>query len=349
VIEIGIAHSTEKRPWLEWARQEFAVSEMSRGIRVNLLSMESLDGAHAILDGDERIHVWAPASRLYLETFRRDWAARHGADPRLRRDPIVKAEDLALTPMMIVMWKGRYDALLTRAPDVSLKTIGYAMHAETGWGAIAGKPEWGHFKFGHTHPGRSDSGLMVLILLAYDFYGKTSGLTVKDVVASKFQQYLAWFASGASRVTDSTDELMKNAILRGPSVYDALMVYESAAIDYFKKAEGRWEEFKVVYPKYNLWNDNPYCILDTPWTAEAHQKAADTFLQFLMSEPVQSRAMEHGFRPGDPSVPLKGPDSPFVQYAENGLRLDLPVVCEPPSREVTENLQQSWMRNTGRP
>jgi hypothetical protein len=338
VVEIGVAHGTEKRHWLQWAVEEFAGTQDGRRILVDLIPMGSMESAHAILDGDERIHVWAPASKMYLRTFLRDWEAKR------RGNPIVKGEDLALTPMVIVMWKPRYDSFLIKAPEVSMKMLGYAMHAKTGWGAIAGKPEWGHFKFGHTHPLQSNSGLMTLVLLAYEFHEKTAGLSVSDVMSQDFQDYLAWFERGVTGLSNSTGNMMREMVYKGPASFDALMVYESVAIDYFKRAEGRWGRLQVVYPNYNVWNDNPYYILDTPWTTEAHQRAAETFLAFLMSEPIQVRALDHGFRPGNPSVPVRGPASPFVRYAEFGLKIDLPAVCEPPSPEVIDNLQQSWVR-----
>jgi hypothetical protein len=342
VVEIGIAYGTEKRYWLEWAVEEFAATEEAQKIQVRLIPMGSLESAHAIVEGDQRIHVWAPASKLYLETFLRDWRGKHRASRTHKDNPIVKEEVLALTPIVIVIWKSRYDAFLTKVSEVSLTMIGHAMHAPTGWGAIAGKPSWGRFKFGHTHPNQSNSGLMTLIILAYKFHEKTSGLTVDDVMSRDFQEYLAWFGSGVAGMSNSTGNLMKEMILRGPSAYDALMVYESVAIDFFQKAEGRWDDLLVVYPEYNLWNDNPYYILDTPWTTEAHQNVAEVFLEFLMSEPVQQRALEHGFRPGNPSVPVKGL---LTRYADKGLVIDLPAVCESPSPEVIENLQQSWIRN----
>ena len=123
------------------------------------------------------------------------------------------------------------------------------------------------------------------------------------------------------------------------------MVYESVAIDFFESAEGRWGPLQVIYPKFNFWSDNPYYILNTPWTSAAHRKAADTFLKYLMSEPVQLKALAHGFRPGNPLVVIKGSNSPFTRYEKYGLRLDVPLVCQTPSLEVIENLQQSWVRH----
>lgn len=342
MIEIGVAYGTEKRYWLEWAVQEFSATEDGKRIRVNLIPLGSLEAAHAILGGDTRIHVWSPASSLYRGTFVRDWETKH------KRNPIAKEEILALTPMVFVIWKGRYDAFAAKYSEFSPKTIAAALEAEKGWESIAGKPEWGRFKFAHTHPNQSNSGLMTLVILAYEYHQKTTRLSTSDIMAAEYQDYLLRFGRGANGASNSTGNLMKDMVLKGPSGYDALMVYESVAIDYLKSAEGRWDQLQVVYPKYNLWSDNPYCILNTPWTTAAHQKAAEGFLKFLMSEPVQLRALEHGFRPGNPKVPVKSPQSPFVQYAQYGLQVDLAEVCEVPNADVIDNLLQSWIRNVPR-
>ena len=133
-------------------------------------------------------------------------------------------------------------------------------------------------------------------------------------------------------------------VLKGPSSYDALMVYEAVAIDYLKNAEGRWGELRVVYPEYNAWNENPYYIIDAPWSTSDQRKAAQTFLDFLLSDRIQREALVHGFRPANPNVPVKFADSPFVKYAGNGVQVDLQKICEPPKAEVVNNLLQSWQR-----
>ena len=57
VIEIGIAYGTEKRHWLQWAVEEFAARDEGQKILFALMPMGSMEAAHAILDGDQRIHV----------------------------------------------------------------------------------------------------------------------------------------------------------------------------------------------------------------------------------------------------------------------------------------------------
>jgi hypothetical protein len=42
---------------------------------------------------------------------------------------------------------------------------------------------------------------------------------------------------------------------------------------------------------------------------------------------------------------VRTPDSPFTQYAQYGIQLDIGNVCEPPKAEVVNNLLASWQRS----
>jgi ABC-type sulfate transport system substrate-binding protein len=90
-----------------------------------------------------------------------------------------------------------------------------------------------------------------------------------------------------------------------------------------------------------MWNNNPYYILDTDWSSGEQREAANTFFEFLMSESVQKKALLHGFRPGNPSVPIKFADSPFTRYAKYGVTIDVNIASEPPEGAVLKNLQQT--------
>jgi ABC-type sulfate transport system substrate-binding protein len=141
--------------------------------------------------------------------------------------------------------------------------------------------------------------------------------------------------------------MMKEMVLKGPSSYDAAIVYENVAIDFLKNAEGRWGQIRVIYPEYNAWNENPYYIVDVPWSTPEQRKAAEIFLTFLLTDRIQREALVHGFRPANPNVPVKFADSPFVTYASNGVQVDLQKICDPPKAEVVNNLLESWQRAQG--
>ncbi len=336
-----LAFGTEKKAWLEWAASEFAKTPAGRGVSVNLLPLGSLEGGQAIIRNDKPIHAWAPASSAFTSTFIADWQVKHGGDP------IAKQESLALTPMVYVWWKERHQAFIARHQQATIATIAIGLGEKTGWNGIAGKPEWGLFKFGHTHPGQSNSGLMALILMACEYHDKSAGLAMADILDPKFQ---AWFTATETAVTGmvhSTGTMMKEMVLKGPSSYDAVLVYESVAIEFLKAAAGRWGDLQLVYPQRNVWNDNPYYVLNAPWVSPAERRAAEDFLAFLMSEPAQRQALTHGFRPGNPNVPVLFPESPFTLFQRHGLRNDISAVLELPKADVIANLLQSWQRSQG--
>jgi ABC-type glycerol-3-phosphate transport system substrate-binding protein len=340
-VEIGVAYGTEKQRWLEWAVQEFAKTSAGRHIKVNLLPMGSLEGAHAILAGDKRINAWTPASDAYKDVFLQDWQVKFSGIP------IARSESLALTPMVFVVWDERYQAFIQKYKTLSFNTLSDALQEKGGWNSISGKPEWGLFKFGHTNPEQSNSGLMTLVLAAYTYQHKTEGLTLKDVLDTGFQDWLEKLERGANGMSNSTGNMMREMVLKGPSSFDAVFVYENVAIDYLKNAEGRWGQIKVVYPEYNAWSESPYYVLNVPWGSKDQQKAADTFLNFLLSEPVQKEALNHGFRPANTNVPIKFPESPFVRYANYGIHVDLQKICGPPKADIVNNLLAGWQRSQG--
>lgn len=341
-VELGLAYGTEKERWLQWAVGEFAKTRDGRRIHVNLIPMGSQEGAQAVLAGDARIQAWSPASALYKEIFLAEWQVRRGTG-----SPILREENLALTPMVFVMWAERHAAFVRKYGEVSFRTLATALGEPTGWQGIAGKPEWGLFKLGHTHPNQSNSGLMTLVLMGYDYHGKARGLGLQDILDPAFQEWARGFERGVSSLSNSTGNLMREMVLKGPSAYDATVVYESVAIDYLKNAEGRWGELRVVYPGRNLWSENPYYVLDVPWSSKEQREAAGRFLDFLLSEPIQKEALAHGFRPGNPAVPVRFAGSPFLAYQRFGLSVDLGTMCEPPKAEVLTNLLQWWQRSIG--
>jgi Ca-activated chloride channel family protein len=344
-VEINIAYGTEKRKWLEAALKDFRQTPEGKGIVINLIGRGSIQGADDILSGPgaRPIHVWSPASSAYRDVFEREWKVRKDG-----RSPILAAENLVLTPMVFVFWKDRHDAFVKRYGRVDFRTLAEAMREPSGWAAIAERPDWGLFRFAHTHPAKSNSGLITMVLMAYEFAGKGRGLTLSDITRSEFQATFQQFERGVTRhgasLTESTGTLMEEMVLRGPSEYDCLVLYENLAIDFMETAERNWGELRVAYPDPNLWNEHPYYILDVPWSDRRHQDAAATFLKFLMSEPVQRQALKHGFRPGSPSVSARTPDSPIARMEKYGIRLEVPRMAEPPRAEVVTDLLSAYRR-----
>ena len=102
----------------------------------------------------------------------------------------------------------------------------------------------------------------------------------------------------------------------------------------------------LYYPATTLWSDHPVEVLQAPWVSPEQRAAGRTFINHLKSRPVQELAITFGFRPADPTVPLKTADAtnPFTRLADRGVKLDIPPMAAPPSGEVVHTMEQMWGR-----
>jgi ABC-type Fe3+ transport system substrate-binding protein len=193
---------------------------------------------------------------------------------------------------------------------------------------------------------------MTILLMTYDYFGKTSGLTSADILDNA--DYQKWFLETEATIpefAESTGPLMQKMIVYGPSTYDAITVYEATAIQQAENAVGRYGDLRVYYPPAMVWSDHPFCILNADWVTPQKASAARLFMDFLVSKPIQELALtKYGFRPVDPSIDLNQQSSPFTWYAGNGFKSDLsslPTVAVPKG-DVLNTLLDFWSRNIQR-
>jgi len=259
-------------------------------------------------------------------------------------------QPLVITPLVFVVWEDRAEVLRKVSGGVvSWKAIHQAVANDQGWPAIGGKPEWGFVKLGHTDPTRSNSGLQALLLATLEFHGKRAGLTVADLLKPEYQTWVKELERGVSRFEISTGTFMTDMVRFGPSKYDLAVVYENLAISQIANAQGRWGNLKVYYPSLTLWSDHPAALLQGPWVTAEQKDAARKWLAFLRGRAMQERALSFGFRPADPSVPLKTQDAanPFTRLAAQGIQVEVPPVAEVPEGPVVRNLLMMWSRVVG--
>ncbi len=342
--QITMLYSTEKKDWIEEAALGFAKEHPE--IVVNLRGMGSLQAAEAIVDGREKPVLWSPADSLILNMAQSDWEARYHA-PLLDLAGQDRPEPLLITPLVFVAWQDRAEILLKAGGgQISWKTIHDAVASNQGWPTIGGKPEWGFVKLGHTDPTQSNSGLQSLLLMTMEYYGKTTGLTVGDILDPKYQEWISGIEKGVSRFEASTGTFMTDMVRFGPSKYDIAAVYEGVAIAQIENAQGRWGNLSVYYPATTIWSDHPVALLQGDWVTDAQKSAARTWIAWLRSRPVQEKALAQGFRPASPEVPIQtaDPNNPFVRYAGFGVKVEIPPVASPPDGAVVRNLLTMWSR-----
>jgi ABC-type glycerol-3-phosphate transport system substrate-binding protein len=349
-VTLPLLFSSEKEEWLRAAVLEFEKAHPE--VDVQLEAKGSLEAIRLLLGGEAKPVLWSPADSLAVNLFESEYKLAKGTDP-IVRDGSHWPRSLLLTPLVFVAWESRAKALVGTNAELPWARLATAVSSKKGWAGSGGNAGWGYVKFGHTDPSKSNSGLQALVLIAYGFYDHIDGLTVPDVTAPRFQDFLKAIETGRRGqdfAASSTEPFVENFIRQGPSLYDVVAVYESTAIAAIPRAAGRWEALRVFYPSVDLWSDHPICLLDglngTPATPEQKQAAA-LLVDFLMTAPVQQRALGYGFRPGNLDVPIVTQDSnnPFNRYRDAGIRIEVPRIAASPDGAVLQSLLQSYARN----
>jgi len=344
-VELSFVYSTEKKEWIEAAVTEFSAAHPE--VKVALNGKGSLEASDAILDGTLKPVLWSPADSLVLKMFAADWLTKNGQAALSEGED--QPEPLLLSPLVFVAWEDRAKALESfGGGSITWKTIHQAVSSNQGWPSVKGKADWGFVKLGHTDPTRSNSGLQTLVLVALEYFGKSTGaeLHTEDLLKPDFQKFLRELEAGVTKFENSTGTFMTDMVRFGPSKYDVAVVYESSAISQLSNAQGRWGNLRVYYPKLTLWSDHPIALLNAPWVTSEQRSAARQLSAFLRSKAVQERALRFGFRPAETSVPLKtaDPENPFTRLSEFGVSANVPSVAEPPDASVIRNLLALWAR-----
>jgi ABC-type Fe3+ transport system substrate-binding protein len=342
-IVLNVLYSTEKEAWLNDVVAGFEGQVNGRPVELALKKMGSLEMARSILDGVEQPDLISPASSLQVSILEDQSPARFGA-------PVVTVtgcRPAVNTPLVLVAWRERAEVLWGDDPNGRLwQRLHDALVDPAGWAGY-GHPEWGYIKFGHTDPARSNSGLMTILLMSYGYLGKTEGLTSDDILSnSDFNRWFAELEGTISEFGSSTGTYMRDIVTYGPSQYDIVAVYESSAIEQAENAVGRYGELGVYYPPATVMSDHPFCIVSADWVSSEKAAAAELFVAYLLSRPVQEKALAYGFRPADPAIALDQPGSPFNQLAAIGLQFDLPPEVEVPPGDVLDTLLRFWDRST---
>jgi ABC-type glycerol-3-phosphate transport system substrate-binding protein len=346
-VTLPFVFSTEKEAWVRDAVADFAKAHPD--VDVQLEAKGSLDEVRALLAGESKPVLWSPADSLAVNLLTEQWKIARGSDP-LVRESSHWPRSLLLTPLVFVAWESRAKVLLGKSSDLTWSRVRDAVASKKGWAGLGGDAAWAYVKFGHTDPTKSNSGLQALSLMAYGFYDKQDALTVPDATAQRFQDFVKAIEAGRRAqdfAASSTGPFMENFIRQGPSLYDAVIVYEATAIAEMPRAVGRWEPLRVFYPSINIWSDHPACLLAGDWVTPPQRAAAQQLVDFLMSTAIQQHALKQGFRPGNLDVPVitQDSDNPFHRYSDVGVRVDVPRIATSPDGAVLQALLQTFQRN----
>jgi Ca-activated chloride channel family protein len=339
-VTVSIVYGSEKQEWLDPLVKQFndAGNKTADGkiIEVQATAMGSIESVRGIIDGTLQPTVWSPASSVYLPVANAEWKKSH-ADDLFSGTP----KDLVLSPVVIAMWRPMAQALGWPGKALGWADIAQLATSADGWKAY-GHPEWGQFKFGHTHPDYSNSGIVSIIAETYAGLKKQRGLTEADLQAPELKQFMSDVESSVIHYGTSTGFFAERMFGNGPSYLSAAVMYENLVVaQESKRLSGQSSQIPVVaiYPKEGtFWSNHPYVVLNAPWVTAEQKEVAGIFENFLLDKPQQLKALELGFRPADPSVPLASPLD--TQHGADPTQPQ--TILEVPNAAVIDGIQNLW-------
>jgi len=339
-VSVSVVYGSEKQAWLDPLVTQYNTEKHKTAdgseIVITATPLGSIESINGILDGSLQPVVWSPASSIYIPVANAEWRKNHGND-LVTGTP----KDLLLSPVVIAMWKPMAQALGWPDKQLGWADIAQLATSDQGWAAY-NHPEWGQFKFGHTHPDYSNSGIVSIIAEAYAGAAKQRGLTLDDLQSPGLQKFMADVESGVIHYGTSTGFFSDRMFSRGPSYLSAAVMYENLVVNQeSQRISGQSQQVPVVaiYPREGtFWANHPYLILNAPWVTDIQKAAAQDFETFLLDKPQQQKALTLGFRPSDPSISLSSPLD-----AQHGADISQPkTVLEIPSAQVIEGIRALW-------
>lgn len=272
--------------------------------------------------------VWSPAASTWVKMLESDQQKADQASvikTGAGYDPV----SIVKTPLVLAMPEPAARALGWPDKPIGWKDISALASDPKGW-ASAGHPEWGTFTIGKTSPDLSTSGLAATVGAFVAATGKASDLTAADLKDPAVLKTVTNVENSAVHYGDTTLTFLTNLQAaddagRGLTYVSAVAVEEKSVFDYNQgnpsgavETRGQHAPPKVklvaVYPSEGtLYSDNPYVILNAPWTTPDQQQAAVAFRDYLLTPQSQELFTSAGFRSADGTPGSALNDSAFAQ------------------------------------
>ena len=336
-LELVFTYGSEKEKWINEVTDTFNRGDhrtsAGKKIYVRAVPMGSGEAIDEVLEGRRQPHIISPASAAFIKLGNAQSQSKYG------KDLIASTDNLVLSPVVIAMWKPMAEAIGWGKKPIGWSDILALARSQKGWEAY-GYPQWGKFKFGHTHPQFSNSGLISLFAEVYAASGKTAGLTAADVSKPRTADFLSGIEKSVVHYGSSTGFFGRQMFSNGPQYLSAAVLYENMVIESYSQNN---LPFPVVaiYPKEGtFWSDHPIGIVERDWVTAEHREAAKTYIQYLLQRPQQEKAIAYGFRPGAVDVPLASP----IDEAHGADPKEPKTTLEVPSVATIDSILNLWQQ-----
>ncbi|MEK7276442.1 MAG: VWA domain-containing protein [Chloroflexota bacterium] len=337
-VAVAVSSSNTKEDWMNAVAAQFNAEEHTlpsgQIIEVTVLHVTSGGSQKSILDGNSTPTVWSPGDQSWVDGANTVWMDRN-SKPLVSED----CPPTVLAPIGFALWRPMAEALGWPNKPISWDDIAALSANPQGWASV-GYPEWGQFKFGHTHPDYSNVGLLMMTALAYSIEGKTSGLTADQVYAQEVVEAFASVEQNTYHYGIQNRPLMQVLARRGPDYLHGVTTSEAEALKTNAEfaATLRFPLAFVFPSEGTFWSEQPYCILDGDWVTPEQRQAAEIFRDYLLAPPQQAIAIDNYLRPIDESIPLHAPIA-LEDGADPRVNRSSVPSLESPSAEVAEAVQ----------
>lgn len=313
-IKVSFVYGSEKKDWVNAVTKTFNDSNpktpSGKNIVVEPLAIGSGESATEILTGKLQPALWSPASSLWVPLVNDDWALKNAGRPYVDTQ-VEPCKNSVLSPVVIAMWRPMAEALGWPQKEIGWKDLADLATKPNGWASV-GKPQLGKFKFGHTHPDYSNSGMQTIVAMAYAASDAGRVLTIEDVQNPATKTLLNTLESAIAHYGSSTGFFGDAMVQRGISYLSAAVVYENIVASSYNDAGLPKSPDRIplvaIYPKEGtFFTDHPLCIPDASYMTDDLRVAAKVYRDYLLTKPAQQRALEFGFRPSDATIPLTSP------------------------------------------
>jgi hypothetical protein len=355
-IEVTVVTALSIEPWIREAAEQFnqeeeILEDTGQTIHVTIIPMDGL-AAKTKFERDEMDPIptaWIPDSRYLTELVNATFKERLGRDVFLT-DGEYRGRPVAITLLAWGIYDSRAQALEEAFGEINWQVIHDAATNAEGWDALGGQEEWGFFKLAISNPRKNVSGLGAMVAAAGEYYDQTS-IGTDEVNSNDFQDWLAEIMGSMSDLSGGTYTVQDLALF-GYTTGDAGQLLESDLLLNMEGIQTRWADpLRIVYPKYVTWFDFPFTVWIGPETTADQKNAGLVFEEFLLSDPIQQRALAYGLRPVSPNVPVDGENSLFVRWQSQGAQVIVPrtTAMRPPDREALQDLLRFFdLRVAGR-
>ncbi len=304
-VRLLFTYGSEKEAWIEEVtaafNREAHRTASGKTVAVEAFAQGSGEMIDDILSGVRKPDLVSPASEAFLRLGNAQSRAKTG------KNLVGETRSLILSPVVIALWRPMAEALGWGREPIGWSNVLQLAQNPAGWSAL-GHPEWGRFRFGHTHPDYSNSGLISLLAETYAATGKSNALTLADVARPETARFVAGIESAVVHCGSSTGFFGKRMVSGGPGYLSAAVLYENMVIEANSARPAPRFPLVALYPKEGtIWSDHPVGLVEREWLTPERREAAQVYMDYLLARPQQERALHFGFRPSAVDVPLGAP------------------------------------------